>query len=180
MLINPNLSEISEFNKNNVAIYKDSLDVSFIDENTIKIKKKKGFEFGLIYVSLFDEFTIGSKVAFSGKFELIKGKNARIYFNGFNSKKYLFSKIGVYRVEEIGTKYEAYNQAQVRIYHDEEVIFRFTKIKLEKDQATQYIPHENNIETAKRQYFIGGVRSKRHSQCLKLPRQSSYRKGVAA
>lgn len=156
MLINPNLSEISEFNKNNIQIYKDSLDVSFIDENTIKIKKKKRFEFGLIYISLFDDFSEGTKIAFSGNFELIKGQNARIYFNGFNSEKHLFSKIGVYRVEEIGTKYEAYNQAQVRIYHDEEVIFKFTKIKLEKDQATPYIPHENNIETAKRQYFIGG------------------------
>lgn len=162
MLINPNLLTISEFTKNNVEVYKNSLDVSFIDENTIKIKKKEGFEFGIIYVNLFDEFTIGSKVAFSGKFELIKGQNARIYFNGFSANKLLFSKIGVNRIEAMGEKNDSYNQVQVRIFHDDEVVFRFTEMKLEKDKVTLYIPNENTIETAKRQYFIGGgVRSKR-------------------
>ena len=156
MLINPNLSTISEFNKDNIEIYKDSLDVIFIDENTIKIKKKEGGEFGLIYVSLFDKFTIGSKVAFSGKFELIKGQNARIYFNGFNTNNLLFSKIGVNRIEAMGEKNASYNQAQVRIFHNDEVVFRFTEMKLEKDEVTPYIPNENTLEMAKRQYFIGG------------------------
>ncbi|MCW6701512.1 hypothetical protein NH288_05365 [Anaerococcus sp. NML200537] len=156
MLINPNLSTKSEFNKNNIEVYKNSLEFSFIDENTIKIKKKKGFEFGLIYVNLFDEFTIGSKVAFSGKFELIKGQNARIYFNGFNTSNLLVSEIGVNRIEAIGDKNNSYNQAQVRIFHDDEVVFRFTEMKLEKDEVTPYIPNENTLEMAKRQYFIGG------------------------
>ena len=31
----------------------------------------------------------------------------------------------------------------------------FYKIKLEKEKKTLYIPNENSIETAKRQYFIG-------------------------
>ena len=156
MLINPNLSTISEFNKNNIEVYQDSLDVSFIDQYTIKIKKKEEVEFGLIYVNLFNEFTIGSKVAFSGKFELIKGQNARIYFNGFDANKLFFSKIGVYRIEAMGDKINSHNQAQVRIFHDEEVVFRFTEMKIEKDEVTPYIPNENSIETAKRQYFIGG------------------------
>ncbi|WP_105300904.1 hypothetical protein [Anaerococcus marasmi] len=44
-----------------------------------------------------------------------------------------------------------------------------------------FVPSEKTLETAKRQYFIGGgVRSKRYSQSLKFPRQSSYRKEVAA
>ena len=32
----------------------------------------------------------------------------------------------------------------------------FYKIKIEEDEGTLYIPNENAIETAKRQYFIGG------------------------
>ncbi len=58
----------------------------------------------------------------------------------------------------------------------------YYNLKLEEgDKATPYIPNENTIETAKRQHFIGGgVRSKRYSQSLKLPKQSSYRKEVAA
>lgn len=58
----------------------------------------------------------------------------------------------------------------------------FYEMKLEDGiVATLHIPNKNDLETAKRQYFIGGgVRSKRYSQSLKLPKQSSYRKEVAA
>lgn len=172
MLINPNLTEKSEFNKNSIVIYNNSLDINFIDENTIKIKKKKEAEFGLIYVNLFSEFAIGSKLAFSGKIELMKGQNVRIYFNGFEVDPILVSKTGVKRIEAIGMKNSSWNQAQVRVYHDDEVVFRFTEMKLEKDEVTPYIPNENSIQTAKRQYFIGGgVRSKR---CI----QSRYTGGA--
>ena len=36
-----------------------------------------------------------------------------------------------------------------------------TNVKLEEGEGTPFIPHKNTLETAKRQYFIGGVRSKR-------------------
>ena len=157
MIINPNLSNISEFNKNNIKIYKDSIDVTFIDENTIKIKKKRGVEFGFIYVDLFNEFAIGSKVAFSGKFELIKGQNARIYFNGFSANNILLSNIGVTRIEAIGNKNVGYNQVQVRIFHDDEVVFRFIETKLEEgDKCTPYLPHKNLIEPSKQAIFLAG------------------------
>ena len=162
MLINPNLTEKSEFNKNSIAIYNNSLDINFIDENTIKIKKKKDVEFGLIYMDVFNKFQNGSKVAFSGKFELIQGQNVRLYFNGFGVKPILISEIGVSKIQTIGIKYEGFNQAQVRVYHDDEVVFRFTEMKLEKDEVTPYIPNENSIETAKRQYFIGGGTSREY------------------
>lgn len=156
MRINPNLSTTSELNNDNRKIYQDSLYFSFIDRNTIKIKKKKDVEFGLIYMELFNEFQQGSKVVFSGKFELIKGHDVRLHFNGFYSDDILISNIGVKRIEAIGKKNSSNNQAQVRIYHDDEVIFKFTEMKLENDEVTPYIPNENSIETAKRQYFIGG------------------------
>ena len=156
MLIKPNLSTESEFNKDNCGIYNSSLDVTFINRNTIKIKKKKEVEYGLIYIRLFDEYARDDIVAFSGKLELLKGHDLMIRFNGFDAEPILISKVGVNRVERIGKKYSAQNQAQVRVFHDDEVIFRYNKIKLEKDTVTPYIPNENSIETAKRQYFIGG------------------------
>ena len=156
MIIKPNLSEISEFNRNNVVIYNGSVSIDFLDDNTIKIKKKKDVEFGLVYIKLFDEFTPGTQVAFSGKLELIKGHDVRLHFIGLYSDYILISNIGVKRIEAIGKRNSSLNLAQVRIYHDDEVIFRYNKIKLEKDTVTPYIPNENSIETAKRQYFIGG------------------------
>ena len=156
MLINPNLTKSSEFNKNNISIYNNSMDVVFIDENTIKIKKKDGVEYGLIFVNLFGELEIGAKIAFSGKFELIKGKEVILYLNAMDNKRILISKTGVNKIENIGIQSKGTNQAQIRLYNDDEVVFRFTEIKVEKDEVTPYIPNENNIETAKRQYFIGG------------------------
>ena len=48
--------------------------------------------------------------------------------------------------------------------------YKIYDLKIEKgDQATPYIPNENSIETAKRQYFIGGVRSKKYIQSNKIP-----------
>lgn len=58
----------------------------------------------------------------------------------------------------------------------------FEEYKLEEGRdKTIYIPNENYIETAKHQYFLaGGVRSKRCIQSSNYPRQSSFRKEVAA
>jgi len=57
----------------------------------------------------------------------------------------------------------------------------YFNIKLEKgDKATPYIPHENSIETAKRQYFIGGGTSRKYILSHSNIEQSSYRKEVAA
>ena len=179
MLINPNLSTVSEINKGNIKIYNSSLDFSFIDRNTIKIKKKKDVEFGLTFMELFNEFQQGSKVVFSGKFELIKGHDVRLRFNGFYSDAILISNIGVKRIEVIGKKNRSNNQAQVRIYHDDEVIFRFTEMKLENDEVTPYIPNENTLETAKRQYFIGGGTSRKYILSHRNIEQSSFRKEVA-
>lgn len=59
-------------------------------------------------------------------------------------------------------KYKANVGYEIRLFNDiwgkhDEVSATYLKIKLEEgDKATPYIPHENSIETAKRQYFIGG------------------------
>ena len=180
MLINPNLTIHSEFNKGNIHNYLNSVDLNFINNNTIKIKKKKEAERGHIYVSLFDDIEIGEIVVFSGKLNLLSGGKVSCYYNGFEGKPTHISNKGITKIEGVGKKNKAYNQVQLRIYHDDEVIFRFTEMKLEKDEVTPYIPHENAIETAKRQYFIGGVRSKRYSQSHKVPKQSSFGKEVAA
>lgn len=90
------------------------------------------------------------------------------------------------KLSEFTFKYDSKNMDRLNFYPDVNgrtsgVGAEFSYVKLEPgDTATPYIPHENTIETAKRQYFIGGVRSKRYSQSLKVPRQSSFRKGVAA
>lgn len=64
--------------------------------------------------------------------------------------------------------------------NSENIGANFYKIKLEKEKETLYIPNENTIETAKHQYFVGGVRSKRFIQSSNYPKQSSFRKEVAA
>lgn len=156
MLINPNLTKRSEFNKNNILIYNNSMDVVFIDENTIKIKKKDGVEYGLIFVNLFADLEIGAKIAFSGKFELIKGKEVIVFLNAMGSEKILISKTGVNKIENIGVQTKGTNQAQVRLFKDDEVVFRFTEMKVEKDEVTPYIPNENTIEPSKQAVFVAG------------------------
>ncbi|WP_106460169.1 hypothetical protein [Anaerococcus sp. Marseille-P3915] len=180
MLINPNLSTSSEFKRGVLNIYQDSLDVAYLDDNVLKIKKKKEAELGLIYMPLFDNIENDKIIAFSGKLNLINGREIEIYFNGFSGGTLHISNNGIYKIEAIGQKDSSYNQVQLRVYHNYEVIFRFTEIKLEKDEVTPYIPNINTIETAKRPYFIGGVRSKRFIQFSIYPRQSSFRKEVAA
>lgn len=156
MLINPNLSTSSEFKRGVLNVYQDSLDVTFLDDNVLKIKKRKEAESGLIYMPLFDNIETNKIVAFSGKLNLINGRDIEVYFNGFSARPFHISNKGLNKIEAIGRKDEAYNQVQLRVYHNDEVIFRFTEIKLEKDEITPYVPNENTIETAKRQYFIGG------------------------
>ncbi|WP_276862956.1 hypothetical protein [Anaerococcus tetradius] len=156
MLINPNLEHFSEFKKGVLNIYQDSLDVTFLDDNVLKIKKRKDAEMGLIYMPLFNEFAEDESIAFSGKLKLINSREVEIYFNGFRARTLHISNKGLNKIEAIGPKDASYNQVQLRVYHNYEVIFRFTEIKLEKDKVTPYIPHENSIETAKRPYFIGG------------------------
>lgn len=157
MLINPNLEHFSEFKKGVLNIYQDSLDVTFLDDNVLKIKKRKDAEMGLIYMPLFNEIAEDESIAFSGKLNLMNGRDIEVYFNGFSARPFHISNKGLNKIEAIGRKDEAYNQVQLRVYHNDEVIFRFTEIKLEKDEITPYVPNENTIETAKRQYFIGGV-----------------------
>lgn len=156
MLINPNLARFSEFKRGALNIYQDSLDVTYLDDNILKIKKRKEAELGLIYMPLFNEIKEDEMVAFSGKLNLMNNREVEIYFNGFGGRPLRISNEGLNKIEAIGRKDSAYNQVQLRVYHDDEVIFRFTEIKLEKDAITPYIPNEHTLETAKRQYFIGG------------------------
>lgn len=157
MLINPNLTEQSEFNRNSIVNYKSTLNIDFLDDNTIKIKKKEEADFGLIYIYLFNNIEPKSKITFTGELDLISGPNVNLRFNGFDEDIYNITSKGKNSIEATGSKNNAVNQAQVRVYHNEEVVFKFLKIKLEEgDKATPYIPHENTIETAKRQHFIGG------------------------
>ena len=143
MLINPNLSTSSEFKRGALNIYQDSLDATFLDDNVLKIKKRKEAELGLIYMPLFNNIEENKIIAFSGKLNLINGREIEIYFNGFSGRPLHISNKGLNKIEAIGRKDEAYNQVQLRVYHNDEVIFRFTEIKLEEDKVTPYIPNEN-------------------------------------
>lgn len=156
MLINPNLEHFSEFKKGVLNIYQDSLDVTFLDDNVLKIKKRKDAEMGLIYMPLFNEIAEDESIAFSGKLNLINGRDIEVHFNGFSGKTLHISKNGLNKIEAIGRKDEAYNQVQLRVYHNEEVIFRFTEIKLEKDEITPYVPNENSLEPRKQAVFLAG------------------------
>lgn len=156
MKINPNLTRFSEFKKGTINIYQDSLDVAFLDDNVLKIKKRKEAEMGLIYMTLFNNIEENKIIAFSGKLNLIKGREIEVHFNGFSGRTLHVSENGLNKIEAIGRKDEAYNQVQLRVYHNEEVIFRFTETKLEKDEITPYIPNENTIEPSKQAVFLAG------------------------
>lgn len=181
MLINPNLTEKSEFNRNSIVNYKNTLDIDFIDDNTIKIKKKEEVDYGFIYHDLFNQIEKGSKIAFTGELELISGPNVKLVFNGFNADSRNITRKGKNSIEAIGGKNNAVNQVQVRLYHNEEVIFKFVKMKLEEgDKATPYIPHKDLIDPSKQAIFLSGGYSKRCIQSkFKTSRNRPVKSGGA-
>ena len=157
MRINPNLQQQSKFNRNNIVNYNSSVNIDFLNDNTIKIKKKEEAASGMIFLNLFNEIEQKTKITFTGELELISGPNVMLVFNGFDAGSTNITRKGKNFIKATGSKNPYGNQVQVRVSHNEEVIFKFVKIKLEEgDKATPYIPHKNTIETAKRQYFIGG------------------------
>ena len=157
MRINPNLQRQSEFNRNNIVNYNSSVNIDFLNDNTIKIKKKEEAALGVIFVNLSNWIEQKTKITFTGELELISGPSVMLVFGGFDTGSLNITRKGKNFIEATGSKNPYGNQVQVRVSHNEEVIFKFVKIKLEEgDKATPYIPRKDTIERAKRQYFIGG------------------------
>lgn len=146
MLVKHNLTTHSAFKEGTIRNHETSVYINYLDGNVVQIKKKKEAEWGHIYVSLFDHIEVDEMVVFSGKLNLLSGGEIFCYFNGFNAKPVHISSKGITKIESTGKKNKAYNQVQLRLYSDDEIVFKFTELKLEKGkEATIYLPHKSNL-----------------------------------
>ena len=166
MIVNENLSPINEFHIeakdgrfNSQAISFNELPVEEGEKYTLSFYGKQNEKGSGSYSLIFHRKAIGDKIL-SKQYECNKRNSFTFVYTSEMDRFNLYADI---IGEEIGVSAD------------------FIMIKLEKgDKATPYIPNENSIETAKRQYFIGGGTSRKYILPHRGIEQPSFRKEVAA
>lgn len=144
MLINPNL---------------------LLSSNAIKIKKVDGNNYRNVTFETADfseTLEEGKNYTFSCKFEQSDNGSGQITVGNLLTSRNLTNPQNYPVNERIKFTFTWKNEyIGILIYTDRvgntsNIGGVIKEVKLEEDEATLYIPNENTIETAKRQYFIGG------------------------
>ena len=164
MLINPNLIKINKI-KISAADHTHNFDYIFVPDGL-----EEGKEYTFSCFSKYD----GSN---SGTILLADDRNAAALSNWYETKNESNNEFTFIYNKERHKKFLIYAGVASRTNNVSAYIY---DIKLEMGKATPFIPHENTIETAKRQYFIGGGTSRKYILSHRNIEQSSFRKEVAA
>lgn len=173
MLISPNLLDLTKTTYTAVSH----------DFNTKIARVIGNYHASRIQYALPKNLVVGEEYTFSCEIDSIDGDNSLkvlaypgvfkvssfIADNGRQSYTFRLNNQNTHIYLYLGDREKTYGS--YKIYNE----------KLESGtESTLYLPNENTIETAKRQYFIGGGTSRKYILSHRDIEQSSYRKEVAA
>lgn len=166
-------------NENLVDLSKISTTMVDYDKDTKIAKVVNNYHASRLQFALPEGYNVGDTYTFSCKIDKING------FEGAEIKTYPNSSdvisLNIDGTQQSFTFTVVDGNTHIYLYLKSDTkrkgVYKIYDVKIEKgDRSTPYIPNENTIETAKRQYFIGGGTSKKYIQSDKSP----LGKGVVA
>lgn len=174
MLINPNLLDITKTTHTSAPY----------DFNTKIARVVDNYRYSRVQFELPDNLVVGQEYTFSCEIDNIDGGkelDVVVYPNTVPIAETFLADNGrqayTFKLNSENTHIYLYLGKREKTYGS----YKIYNVKLEEGtEDTTYVPYKDNLETAKRQYFIGGGTSRKYILSNRNIEQSSFGKEVAA